>query len=73
MSKSRRVYVLEHTIMTVSGNTIQEPSIIYYDYSQRQQFIEEYIRRKDAWYTVSIKAYYADLQEINVEDILNAI
>jgi hypothetical protein len=72
MSKPNRVYVLVHTMMSVNGKTL-DPITLYYDFSQRQQFIDDYLRRKDEWYTVEIKAYYADLKEIKVEDMLNAV
>lgn len=72
MTKPKRVYVIEHTMMTVNGTTM-EPVTLYYDYTQRQEFIDSYLRRKDEWYTVDIKTYYAELQEIDVGSMMNAI
>ena len=72
MNKTNRVYVLVHTMMSSLGKTL-DPVTIYYDFSQRQQFIDDYNRRKNEWYTIDIKAYYAELKEANVEEMMNAI
>lgn len=70
MDKPQRVYVLKYQID--NAQTTKE-RVEYYSFSERQKFIDEYIRIKDKWYIHDIETYYADLQNVDVEEMLNVI
>lgn len=65
-----RVYVLKYVVITA---TSRDEKTAYFDFSERQRFIEEYFRLKDAWYIEDLKSYYAELENVNVEIIADAI
>lgn len=72
MNKPERVYVLKYKIDLAKTT---EDRIEYYSFSERQKIIDEYIRitQPDKWYIHDIETCYADLQEVNIQDMINVI
>jgi len=68
---SDRVYVLCFTILHLNGKT--EDKVVYYSRNERDKFIQDYIRCNDSHYNANVKTYYAELQEVNMDDIINAV
>jgi len=68
--KSNRVYVINYNIQL---EKVQENRTLYYSFDERQQFIQEYARLSQQWYISELKAYYAELQEVNVQQMIEAI
>lgn len=51
----------------------QEFRTEYFSYDARQNFIKEYARLSQQWYISDLKAYYSDLQEVDVQQMIAAI
>lgn len=71
----KRVYVLEYKIQInfySLGDPKYEDRIEYYSRGERDNFIKEYFRCMDKIYISEVKTYYAELDEINVDNIVNS-
>lgn len=68
--KPNRVYVLTYNIQLANS---QEFRTEYYNYDERQQFIAEYARLSQQWYISDLKGYYADLKEVDILQMIEAI
>lgn len=72
----KRVYVIEYEIQT-NVFSLDPPKMEtktgYYPRNERDKFIERYYELKNKYYVNNLKTYFAELDEINVEDIVNSI
>lgn len=78
-SEGKRVYVLEYKIH-VNLYSLGEPNIetrtVYYSREERDQFIDKYLDMMDPkkkHYIQDVKAYFAELRQIDMRPIINAI
>lgn len=71
-----RVYVLKYKIH-VNLYSLNKPNIEtrveYYGKNERDKFIQAYNRIKDKHYIQEIETFYANLERINMDDVINAI
>lgn len=64
-----RVYVLKYDMILASGKTEEGKEQFFTD---KGDFIKEYLRLKEAWYCVNLTAYRAvTMQEFDVDALLN--
>ena len=71
-----RVYVLKYKIH-VNLYSLNKPNIEtrveYYGRNERDKFIGAYNRIKDKYYIQEVETFYANLERINMDDVINAI
>jgi len=64
------VYVLRYKI-DVGRET--ETRTNHYTFNERQNFMDEYIRINDKYYIHDIETFYADLKDVDMNEVLGAI
>lgn len=69
-----RVYALAYTFSPIYGrDSKNEDRIEYFSRDERDKFIKRYLYLKSQFHMSNIKPYYADLQEVDMNKIIDAI
>jgi hypothetical protein len=66
-----KIYVLKYTIEF--PNKSIEYRVEYFNFTQRQEFIKKYIECKEKYYITNLETFYANLEYVTVENMINSI
>ena len=74
--RPKRVYVIEYDFLegvySASGGKLVNRRDTYFE-NERDRFIENYQSLLDKYYVENIKCYVAELREVDMGEVINAI
>jgi hypothetical protein len=66
-----RLYIIRWTMLTMKNE--EEPKVETYEWKDRQQAIERFLKLKDQWYAMNLRMQVAQPQDIDISRMLESL